>query len=539
MTETPKPPGKKLSALALRREFSPLHNGDSRLGLARYFSDIPDAQTLPRRTLQMLTTAAGARFGMFIPDEGAPMQYGSAISAKDDHLAKPIIEQLSHTAPTGNGLQEFTYQKPDEKPETLFAYGVRVSSTDTINGEAHTKNGTLWFLKPNTPAEYRKNPSRENITPANLFAGPFNPAHLNVLDYYLHPQDFITNHNMRVDGPVLDVAKPLLFPRTAEQQIHSDSREVESMNFLKGLRACVHKALGTDEEGIHPETQHHQMQVTRFMQDFMEAIRSLKFANEFPENAELRKLLPKEAFSKHFQERLEMASDLHDMGKIYVPLEVLAYSGDYPPLLRRTMNAHPIISTRLLAPIDPLCTLLSGTHHMFSEAMTMSETKARVVQERRRHEELVKEGKKPPRPKLIPYPFYMKADQFELPPIAKMMSICDKADALWTCRAYQTGTPGGRDKTPPERVAHILVLCAMDGEIDAGLTKLFLQARKHIKYNDFATPVEQNIDSNIAAILDPEKADEKDQALYRRFNEKADAQLEVMKESLRASGRKR
>lgn len=506
------------------------------------FSDLPTPTQLPRRTLQMLTTASGAGLGVFFPDDGPPLTYGPFGTAENQEIFPAILDRLANTTPAAKeGRMVLRYESPTTGQEKIFVYGISVESTETVRGKQVTHKGRLFFLKPDLPAAYRDAPSAEAIDPSHLFAGPFLGHHLNILNYYIHPEDYITKNALTgITGPVLDVVRPLLFPNLARQHLQRPQLKEESLNFLKGLRSCVHAELGsTNQEKavLHPETHHHQLQVTKLLRDFMDTIHDPGFARDFPESAPFRWLLPREAYGKNMHERIEIAGDLHDFGKLYIPKEVLLYPGRYTPELRQVMNAHAIINTRLLAPIDPLCTLLSGTHHMQNNSMTLGETQAK---------------KKAHPGRLIPYPFYTTEQNFEVPVLGRMLSICDKADALWTSRAYQTGEPGGRSKTPPQRVALILVRCAMDGEIDPGLTKLFLQSRQHILSNDFVAPVEFEIDQSIATILHPERialptpeecaasseAQQKydrlkeEQSLYERFNQRADQRMAELVENI-------
>ncbi len=113
----------------------------------------------------------------------------------------------------------------------------------------------------------------------------------------------------------------------------------------------------------------------------------------------------KKSFDGKFIERLQIASLLHDVGKIGVPERILNKRGDLTVGERNRIKEHPMIGVTILKPIKELEHSLAGIKY---------------------HHE---------RPDGLGYPEGLKGE--EIPFVASIISVADAFDAMTTNRPYR------------------------------------------------------------------------------------------------------
>ncbi|MCX5709043.1 MAG: HD-GYP domain-containing protein [Candidatus Omnitrophica bacterium] len=115
----------------------------------------------------------------------------------------------------------------------------------------------------------------------------------------------------------------------------------------------------------------------------------------------------KKVTDKKFLGDIQIASLLHDIGKIGVPESILNKEGLLDPEERKKINEHPMIGVNILQPIHELETVLMGVKY--------------------HHERFDGNG----------YPEGLKGDK--IPLIAAIISVADSFDAMTSDRPYRKG----------------------------------------------------------------------------------------------------
>jgi HD-GYP domain-containing protein (c-di-GMP phosphodiesterase class II) len=109
--------------------------------------------------------------------------------------------------------------------------------------------------------------------------------------------------------------------------------------------------------------------------------------------------------NKKFLDDLQIASLLHDIGKIGIPEHILNKEGPLAPEEQRKMEEHPLMGVNILQPIKELENCLGGIKH--------------------HHEKFDGSG----------YPDGLRLDQ--IPLIASIIAVADAFDAMTTDRPYR------------------------------------------------------------------------------------------------------
>lgn len=151
---------------------------------------------------------------------------------------------------------------------------------------------------------------------------------------------------------------------------------------------------------------------------------------------------------------LVVATMLHDYGKLYVPQDILHYSGQLPPDLSHIMRRHVVYSTMVVDSLHLPEPLHSDIRRIVAT----------------HHEKLNGTG----------YPHHLHQDA--LPPITRILTIVDRMEAM-------TGRRGYREPVPLNKAIEMLEKEAHDGLIDETLFAHCLPVMEEYLRNHSGYPV--------------------------------------------------
>lgn len=321
---------------------------------------------------------------------------------------------------------------------------------------------------------------------------PFFQEHLNILNYLL-TQDHI------------DLKTPLLSPHVAQATVPSPRFE-DQLDFMKGLNDVFMTSL-TDYSNTACT---HSVGVGKLFDVYMDTI--AQDPGAFQDT-------PLAGLSKQQNDMFMLLGFLHDLGKLYIPREILEAPGILTEDQRKAMRLHPHISTQILTLADPehrfdILSFTAGAHHMF-DGMKTYDTAIKESHESARET----------RYRRIPYPFYGNENNPRLrtPMESKILAVCDKFEAMTSIRPYQGAGENTRTQRTPSKALVSLLKDANDGEVNPLALHYFLE---HKIYHAIPSDAESQaeVDSTARQILRGAYCDPKNEAdnISRAFLEKVE-----------------
>ncbi len=278
---------------------------------------------------------------------------------------------------------------------------------------------------------------------------PFDQHHLKILNYLLEQKH-------------IDLPGTLDKPQTARLQ---PPEMEDQLAFLEGLNTCFQDEMGH----YSAATQSHSQRVGSLFHAYITQIqKDGSSQNPFRDT-------PLGQLNSQQVKMLHLLGDLHDLGKLYVPKEILEATRILHDHEWVSMRQHPHISGQILALANPVASprlhaapLIAGSHHMHDKPPDKEKPKQIENNGRRKN---------------TPYPYYTNGDSkdstLRTPFESKIMVICDQFEAMTAQRSYHGAQddPNTRNRRSPAKALGILLDEALQNEINPLAFEYFLQKK--------------------------------------------------------------